>query len=288
MKNNTLKNILVYGIIFLLIFAGVFPIINAQQSMYKENKKNDNLRYSNVNNNPLEIFKIQEINNGIVTKEYKKELPFKKAVDLFIELVQAKGTISKIELLDNQNIISKNMSYGIKNIINNLYRREINNTNNKLEISSDTEEFNFTDNSTLVFLNRLGPGLFLIVRSPHLMIKIAEFLINFTMKYSIIGRTISILSWLPLFISSLTITYGSLLVHSMIPIWPFLLIPEISILLSSFQGFIGIKTKNYNLTGIGAIVATINGFTGIKIDSVLFGAMFLGYAKKIEASGFFI
>ena len=90
-----------------------------------------------------------------------------------------------------------------------------------------------------------------------------------------------------MFISSAIIRYSSLFIETFSPVWLNLLTPNLIILLTSRNGLMKVKTKNYNYSNVAGIVGNIYSFTGIKIRSYVFGALFIGYAKKVEASGFF-
>jgi hypothetical protein len=83
----------------------------------------------------------------------------------------------------------------------------------------------------------------------------------------------------------LLISTGSVILNSIIPVWPFLFTPQMFFVIESNLGFIGIKTNKNHIMNINLMKCDINGFIGLKIDSILFGTMLVGYVKNIKAEG---
>jgi hypothetical protein len=288
MREYIFRKGLAIGIIILFLGAGITPIVNANYSIKEQLILNENIKNEDYNS-----ITIQKFENGTIIDEYQVKIDKNKAMKLFEKLVTTDNIIKEIEILESSKIISKSLANSIKDIYyekdKTMNNNAIQNYNNKKKPGwppPGWEEFNFTDNSTFISIVRQGPGAYEMFKLPLIISIIIASLIILIIKHPIIGSILFLMPCILLFLTCIAIEIPSVYFQSLFPICVSILTPLQFITEISF-GKIKINTKNYNysFTGITGVGGGLFGFTGIKINSFIFGSLFLGYTNEIEFYG---
>jgi hypothetical protein len=125
-------------------------------------------------------------------------------------------------------------------------------------------------------------------RNPSIIFKIVKILINITEKFPVIGSILFLIPCFLLLLTGLSIVLSTNYLETSSPIWFNFLTLNQGIDVVSWVDKIKINTKNYNYTGAHEIFAYLSGFTGIEIDSTIFGGLLLGYANKVRGSVYYL